>query len=308
VLFVVGVIVVIWGTERFVEGMLGSTIILGVSTFALGVVFGGFDAENLGTGVVAGIEGLPGVSLGTVIGSSIFLMCVALGICGLLVPLEVNIPPKYIYMTLLSPIPLFILMRDGTLSRTDGLVLLLIFIPLIWYITTASKKETFLKKEEVVEIAEEREKKPRWFFPALMIFGLVAIGVGAELIARGAKGIIVDFGISDTFLGMIFVAAAVSFEEIAREIIPAYRGHPEISIGNIMGTILFFVCFNVGIIALISPLRVDPQVVSFHWPFMMGVLILTGIFLLRKRVGRVEGMILLTCYGTYLLINLSLIK
>ncbi|WP_456475388.1 sodium:calcium antiporter [Candidatus Pyrohabitans sp.] len=304
IIFIIGIALVVWGTERFVEGMIGSALVIGVSTFALGVIFGGFDAENLATGIAAGLKELPGISLGTIIGSGIFLLGAAVGITAFLVPLEVRIPRRYIYLTLLSPLPMLALMLDGTLSRIDGLVLLLISLPLIGYIVRDSRHSTFLEEdEEFEEVLEEKEKKPGWYFPVLMFLGLVIIIAGAELLVMGARGIIQSFGISDTLLGMVFVAAAVSFEEVARMVVPAWKGRPEISMGNILGTVLFFVLFNAGIIALIAPLRVEQSVVYFHFPAMMLILAATSAFMLRGRITRGNGVVLFCLYGIYLALN-----
>jgi len=302
--FILGIALVVWGTERFVEGMAGSAIVLGVSTFALGVIFGGFDAENLGTGIAAGLKNLPGISLGTIIGSSIFLLGAAVGITSVLVPLEVRVPRKYILLTFLSPLPMFALMRDGMLSRYDGLALLAISLPVIGYIVRDSRHEAFLEEdEEFEEVLEEKEEKPEWYFPTLMLPSIVVIIAGAELLVRGAKGIIQSFGISDTLLGMVFVAAAVSFEEVARMVVPAWKGRPEISMGNILGTVLFFVLFNAGLIALIAPLRVEQSVVAFHFPAMMLILAATSAFMLNGKISRGNGIALIVLYLAYLILN-----
>ena len=303
-MLLLGIALVVYGAERFVQGIAGSALVLGVSSFALGVIFGGFDAENLGTGIAAAVKGLPGISLGTVIGSSIFLLGAAVGITALLIPLEVRVPARYILLTLLSPLPMFALMLDGTLSRYDGIALLVISLPVIGYIVRDSRHCTFLEKdEEFEEVLEEREEKPAWYFPALLLFSLVVIIAGAELLVRGAKGIIQSFGISDTLLGMVFVAAAVSFEEVARMVVPAWRGRPEISMGNILGTVLFFVLFNIGLIALASPLEVERSVVSFHFPAMMLILAATSAFMLNGKISRGNGIVLIVLYLAYLILN-----
>jgi len=64
--------------------------------------------------------------------------------------------------------------------------------------------------------------------------------------------------------------------------------------------VLFFVLFNIGIIAMITPLAVDDVVLTLYWPFLMGTLAVVSVFLLRKSVGRLEGAILLAIYPLYL--------
>jgi cation:H+ antiporter len=303
-MLILGIALIIYGAERFVQGIAGSALVLGVSTFALGVIFGGFDAENLGAGIAAAVKGLPGISLGTVIGSSIFLLGAAVGITALLVPLEVRVPARYILLTLLSPLPMFALMLDGTLSRYDGIALLAISLPVIGYIVRDSRHSSFLEQdEEFEEVLEEREERSAWYFPALLLLSLGLIITGAELLVRGAKGVIQSFGIGETLLGMVFVAAAVSFEEVARMVVPAWRGRPEISLGNILGTVLFFVLFNLGVIAAVAPLEVERSVVSFHFPAMMMLLAVNSALMLRGRISRAGGALLLVLYLAYLALN-----
>ena len=98
---------------------------------------------------------------------------------------------------------------------------------------------------------------------------------------------------------MIIVAAAVSFEEVPRMLIPARRGHAEISVGNILGTVAFLVLFNVGLIALIQPLVIEPAALRFYWPAMMLALALVIVFLWRGRIACVEGTVLLLLYFVY---------
>jgi cation:H+ antiporter len=107
------------------------------------------------------------------------------------------------------------------------------------------------------------------------------------------------FGWHASWFGMIIVAAAVSFEEVPRMLAPARRGHAEISVGNILGTVVFFVLFNVGLIAMIQPLSIEPLVLRFYWTAMMIALALVVFFLWRGRVARPEGALLLTLYVSY---------
>jgi Ca2+/Na+ antiporter len=59
---------------------------------------------------------------------------------------------------------------------------------------------------------------------------------------------------------------------------------------------IYFVLFNMGLIALAVPVRVDPVVRTLDWPFLIGVTWLAVFFLWRGRVGRVEGALLLVAY------------
>src|SRR5450759_4163603 len=78
-LFVIGVLLAVWATERLLEGLVGLSVALRLSAFAVGAVLSGFEVENVAVGLAAGARGTASVALGTVFGGATFLVCVALG-------------------------------------------------------------------------------------------------------------------------------------------------------------------------------------------------------------------------------------
>lgn len=108
----------------------------------------------------------------------------------------------------------------------------------------------------------------------LLLLSLAMIIVGSELLVHGATSMIEQFGLSQTFIGMTVVALAISIEEVARELPAAMRGHPEISFGNVAGSVLTFFLFNAGIIALIRPLEVNPATMQFYLPVTIATVVL----------------------------------
>jgi cation:H+ antiporter len=80
----------------------------------------------------------------------------------------------------------------------------------------------------------------------------------------------------------------------------------DVSAGNLVGTLLYFVLFNLGLIALITPIQVDPLVRQLDWPYLIIVTLLATIFLWRGRVGRVAGVLLLVAYLVYIVLHVVL--
>jgi cation:H+ antiporter len=78
-------------------------------------------------------------------------------------------------------------------------------------------------------------------------------------VATGAEQIIVLLGVPAMLMGMVVTPAAVELEEVIRQAVPTREGHPEVSAGNLVGTMLYFVLFKLGLIALITPVPVDPR-------------------------------------------------
>lgn len=70
---------------------------------------------------------------------------------------------------------------------------------------------------------------------------------------------------------MVLTPMAIELEEIVRQAVPARKGHPEVSAGNMVGTLLYFVLFNLGLIALVAPVGVNRSTRPLDWPFLIGV-------------------------------------
>jgi cation:H+ antiporter len=93
-------------------------------------------------------------------------------------------------------------------------------------------------------------------------------------------------------MGMVVTPAAIELEAVFRQAVPAREGRPDVSAGNLIGTLLSFVLCNLGLIALLTPVRVDPRARWLDWPFLVGVTWVATIFLWRGRIGRGAGLLL----------------
>ena len=134
---------------------------------------------------------------------------------------------------------------------------------------------------------------------ALTAVGIAAIGVGGELVAQGATRIVETLRVPALLMGMVVTPAVIELEEVIRQAIPTREGRPDVSAGNLVGTLLYFVLFNLGLIVLLAPVQVDPLVRKLDWPALIAVTWIATAFLWRGRVDRKAGVLLLTAYGTY---------
>jgi len=229
--FVLGVLIVIWSTERLLDGMVGLAGLLRVAPFVIAGVFSGLEAENVAVGVVAvGVvaarDGHSEIALGTVFGGGTFVICVALGLGAVLFPLKVTLPRPILLLLAAAPVLAGVALIGETTSRTAGVVLLAAFAASIWYLVHAAKNHNFLG-EEADEIGEGAAKPARWWQPiALTAFGLAVITLGAELVNYGANGIIRHFAFPAALMGMIIIPAAIEAEEVIRQAVPAKQVTP----------------------------------------------------------------------------------
>ncbi|HFT6011707.1 TPA: hypothetical protein ACPYPV_002687 [Legionella pneumophila] len=125
------------------------------------------------------------------------------------------------------------------------MILFVSFILSVFYLLWLNKKGYDIKpSHELSETIDSVKKEERWKSLGLLLFSLVAILVGSELIVMASKTMIRYFGLSGTFFGMIILAFLVSIEEIARELPAALKGRAEISFGNVVGSIFAFYYFH----------------------------------------------------------------
>jgi cation:H+ antiporter len=90
---------------------------------------------------------------------------------------------------------------------------------------------------------------------------------------------------------------------------PARRGHADIALGNVVGTLIVLVLFNLGVIALVRPLAAHPLVLVFHAPYLAACAVAVAAALLwMRRLGRPVGAALVGAYVVYLAVNLAYVK
>jgi cation:H+ antiporter len=304
VFFLGGAVLTVWATERMLQGLVGLATGLRVSAFVITAVLSGFEVENVAVGLVAASRGTASVALGSVFGGSIFLLCVAVGFAALLFPLKIELPRGVLLVFAATPLLAGLGLVDPVTPRWVGGVLLTGFALAIAYLIVVSRRKEFLGSHE---LDKARRKAPSVLKGAILtLAGIAVIGIGGEYVARGAEGLISYVGVPALLMGMVVTPATVSLEEIVRQAIPSKRGRHDVGTGNLVGTLLYFLLFNLGLIALVTPVRVNPLVRQLDWPFLILVTWMVTIFLWRGRVGRVEGLILLTAYTAYAALHLFL--
>jgi cation:H+ antiporter len=300
VLFVIGLGLVISFAEQLVKGALGTSVGFGVSPFLISVIFIGFDPENLAVGAVGAFEGVAGIALGSIIGAAMVAVALAFGITALCAPMTFGQAPKQVLaVPVLAGLLLDALCLDGQLSRGDGAALLLGFVLAIFYLLRLSRRGLDISPTgEGADTLKETEAMGKWKSLGLLVLSLVAIVVGSEMLIAGSETIIASLGLSDTVFGMTILALLVSVEELARELPAALQGRPEISFGNVVGSILAFFLCNAGIIAMVQPVPVSEQVLRFYLPLCLLTIVVVSLFMLRQQIPRWAGAVLV---GLYLL-------
>ena len=123
---------------------------------------------------------------------------------------------------------------------------------------------------------------------------------------EGAVEIAKDLELSEAVIGATIVAIGTSLPELATSIIAARRGHPELALGNILGSNIFNILMVLGITSVVSPITVTWDEHGMRTVFVAGLTLVLAVLLLGpKRIGRREGGVLLLSYIVYLILELS---
>jgi cation:H+ antiporter len=284
-----GIALVVWAADLLVDGLLGVGRALGIAPFVLTVALSGFETENLVAGIAANAKGLPGAAAGTFLGGITFLAFGVAGLGGVIAPMSVELPPRFAVWMAVAPLPLLVFALDGDLTRIEGALLVAWWV--VGLVGIAVSGRGMLADESA-----ERVRRPG----VRLFAGLAALSGGGWLLGEGLRSTVRHLGISETLLGNTAVAASVEAEEVARVVVPARRGRPELALGTIGGTIIHFAGLNAGLIALVKPLKLGHDTTHFYLPVaVVSPAILAAVLIVRKRLGRVEGAALVALYVAY---------
>ena len=295
--FAGGVVLVVAATERLLEGMVGLALLLRLAPFAVSAVLSGMEAENVAVGLAAGSRGAAEVALGTVFGGSIVVVCLALGAGAMIVPLRVRLPRSVLLLFAVTPLLAGLPLIAETTPRWTGAVLLAVFAGALAWVLRVSRHHRFMESDEVEEAVEER--RPLWLVLVLTVVGIGLITAGGELVASGATRLIADVGLGAGLVGMVLTPLAIEAEEVVRQVVPARAGRHDVSAGNLVGTLLWFVLANFGLIALVTPVHVPRLTRVLDWPFLVAATWLATAMLARGRVGRTAGALLVALAAAY---------
>ncbi len=304
----VGLALLVWSADRFVEGSAAAARHFGMPSLLIGMVVVGFgtSAPEMAVSALAAAEGSPGIALGNAYGSNITNIALILGIAALINPIRVHSTvlrkelPILTLLTLLSTL----LITDFMLSRFDALVLLLVFIGLVAWTLVQGLRHT--DDALAAEIETEAAQTPVPLKRAMiqLTVGLLLLIASSRLLVFGAVSIAQLFGVSDMIIGLTIVALGTSLPELASSILAARKGEHDIALGNVIGSNLFNTLAVVGTAGIIHPFEVERMTLVRDMTVMGGLTV--SLFLIgygfkgrQGRINRFEAAVLLLVYVGY---------
>lgn len=125
-----------------------------------------------------------------------------------------------------------------------------------------------------------------------LIAGLLLLIAGGDYLVKGGVAVAKRFKVPTLIIGMTIVAFGTSSPEFIVSLQSAIQGHPEISIGNVVGSNIANIGLILGITALILPMAVNRTSVKIDIPFMILCSLLFYLLAQDNLISRCEGFIL----------------
>jgi len=305
---VVGLALLVWSADRFVEGAAATARHAGMPPLLIGMLVVGFgtSAPEMTISALAAGQGNPGLALGNAYGSNITNIALILGLTAALQPIAVQSGVLRKELPLLMAVTAVTLVQlwDGTLSRLDAWVLIGLFAALtVWSVMAGlrGRGTDALGSEMDTELAAH----PMPLRTALfwLVVGLILLVGSSRLLVWGAVDIARALGVSDLIIGLTIVAIGTSLPELASSIAAVRKGEHDLALGNVLGSNLFNTLLVVGIAGAIAPAAVDPALLSRDLPVMAALTVLLFVmafgFKGPGRINRLEGSALLAAYVGY---------
>ena len=306
-LVVAGLVLLIWGADRFVHGAAAMARNLGIAPLLIGLTVVAFatSAPEILVSVVAALQHEPGLAFGNAIGSNIVNIGLVLGLTAMIRPIKLESAtlrremPALLAVSLLT-VSLFL---DTFLSRIDGIVMLTgLVIVMVWLarLGLRSAANDPIAQDYDAEIPTDVSMV---MAAVWLLIGLGTLLLGAELLVDGAIGIAKLLGVSEVVIGITIVAFGTSLPELAVSLASALKGEYGLAIGNIVGSNIFNLLAVIGIAATIQPSALAPTVLSLHIfvmvAFTLVLFAMTYDYDGKAQLSRLEGFALLVAYIAY---------
>ncbi|HYN56689.1 MAG TPA: sodium:calcium antiporter [Motilibacterales bacterium] len=301
-LIILGVAAAGAGGELFVRGSVALAMRMRIAPGIVGATVVAFatSSPELSVGVNSALEGAPEIALGDALGSNVVNVALVLGLALAMAgatPRRADLN-RDLPVALIAPLITLGLASDGTIGRTDGLILLGCFAA--WLAVTV--RQAARERDATAGMLGETDRRK---ITRDTVAGLVLLILAGRLIVLAAQDIGDALGWDAFTVGAVMVAIGTSTPELATTITARLRGHDEVSVGTVLGSNIFNGLLIVGVAAAIAPIHVAGPVLRLA----IGAGVLSLLLALpgrSDRLGRGRGLALLLLYATYLVALLTL--
>lgn len=290
---VVSLVVLLYSSDKFIESAEKIGLSFGISPFIIGVTIVAFGTSlpELAASIASVYSGTSEIVIGNVVGSNITNILLVLGLTAMVgkkIVLDFDVWDVDMPLLIGSAFLLMFTLADGHLSFIESILYMVaLFGFLINSVTGNSDSDLEKTSVEPMDILK-------------LILGGLGVFIAAKYCIFGIEEVSKLAGISPEVISLTFVALGTSLPEVVVSMAAAKRGKHAIAVGNVLGSNIFNSYAVMAIPSFMGDLAIPENVIAFSLPFMVAMTILFGAITLSKKIGKWEGLLLLTFYGFYL--------
>ena len=297
ILFILGgFVALLIGGEALVKGAVDTAQRLKVPPMVIGLTLVGFGTSTpeLLTSIQAALDGAPGIAVGNVVGSNIANILLIVGLSALVAPIAVGRSGFRQDMAFLVGATLLFMAiaANGHLGRISATALL---AGLVLFLVLSLRRS---------DAGTPEVEAPSFSAPVALLYFVVGLSItllGARVLVQGAIGLAEDMGVSQTIIGLTIVAVGTSLPELITSVLAARRGHSDVALGNIVGSNIFNIFGILGATALVKPIPIPSEIVTYdNWVMLGATALLIGACVTQSRITRTEGAVMLGLYVAYI--------
>jgi cation:H+ antiporter len=307
-LLVLGLVLLVSGADALVKGAARLASSIGIPSLVIGltVVAFGTSAPELAVSINSVVSNKTELAIANVIGSNIFNILFILGLAAIITPLTISkqlIRQDVPIMVMISAL-VFYMLTDAHLSVLESgvlVILLLTYTTFLFIQGKSTENDTLETKNDEVDSLISGSF-PMWQSALWLIFGLILLIIGSNLLVNSAVNIARAFGVSEAIIGLTIIAIGTSLPEVVTSIVASVKGQRDIAVGNVIGSNTFNLLAVLGISGVISDhgMMGGAQLVQQDLPIMLGVAVLCLPLMFTGAVlSRLEGALFFGLYVVY---------
>ena len=291
---------IVFGADTLVAGSVAVARRYRVSDFVIGAAIVGIGTSmpELTVSFLGALQGNAEVAIGNVVGSNIFNVLGILGITAIFFPIAVTREnrrfeiPFCIGVSVLLTALVF-LSGSPTISRPDGIILLLAFAGFMWYSFYRDRKNN-----QSQSVESEDKLTPLWLSILKIIGGLALLIISCDMFVDDAVKIARKLGLNDAFISITLIACGTSLPELAASVAAAFKKNTQLALGNIVGSNIFNICLILGLSAQVTPLT-SASITPVDYIVMIGAAVVPLLFGMKGKIGRIGGVLMLGSFIAY---------
>lgn len=302
VLLVIGFVFLVKGADFFVEGSSSVAKRFNVPSLIIGltIVAMGTSLPETAVSVTASLVDNNALAVSNAVGSNIFNLMVVIGFCAVMTPVAVDkqtLKRDFPFSVLCAVLLLALGFIGMELGHVDGAILLVLFAVYIIVLVRIALKH----KNSGAAVEEEGEIKllsmPRSLI--YIVLGGASIAVGGDMVVDSASRIAIDFGMSQTLVGLTIVSIGTSLPELVTSIVAARKNEVDMALGNAIGSNVFNFLMVLGIASAISPIAfITENIIDIIILIVFSIVVWIMAWT-KTKLNKGEGLIMLALYIAY---------